>query len=175
MSMIQGFSAGWIPYDREKAVLYANTWALGRNPQYYDYSHLGGDCTNFISQCIHAGGGVMNYTPNTGWYYRNANDKAPAWTGVPYLADFLLRKSGGPGPAGRIDDIGELEPGDIIQLAFYENRRFSHSLIIVECGNPPLVEKIYINTHSYDRKRYPLTNYFWSRIQFIKILGSYGV
>ena len=22
MSMIQGFSAGWIPYDREKAVLY---------------------------------------------------------------------------------------------------------------------------------------------------------
>ena len=80
-----------MPYNREKAVEYADTWAMGRNPAYYDYSNLGGDCTNFISQCLYAGGGIMNYTRDLGWYYNNANDKAPAWTGVSFI-QFSHRK-----------------------------------------------------------------------------------
>lgn len=38
-------------YDRRAAVLYAHRWAYGRNPAFYDYEGLGGDCTNFASQC----------------------------------------------------------------------------------------------------------------------------
>ena len=71
-----------LPYDRDAAVAYAHRWAYGRNPNYYDYENIGGDCTNFASQCIYAGCGVMNYTPTFGWYYFDANRKAPAWTGV---------------------------------------------------------------------------------------------
>ena len=71
------------PYDREAAVLYAHQWAYGRNPLFYDYEHLGGDCTNFASQCIYAGSGVMNFTPTYGWYYIDANRKAPAGRPVP--------------------------------------------------------------------------------------------
>ena len=41
-------------YDRQSAVEYARTWALGRNPRYKDYDQWGGDCTKFISQCVHA-------------------------------------------------------------------------------------------------------------------------
>ena len=37
-------------YDRRAAVLYAHRWAYGRNPAFYDYEGLGGDCTNFASQ-----------------------------------------------------------------------------------------------------------------------------
>jgi len=113
----------------------------------------------------------MNYTRDFGWYYRNPNDKAPAWTGVQYLYNFLTRKTGGPGPVGQETVITNLEPGDIIQLSFQDTGRFSHSLIIVKCGNPPEVSNIQINTHTYDRKEYPLSKYFWSRIRFIKILG----
>lgn len=69
------------PYRRLNAVLYAHRWAYGRNPQFYDYEAIGGDCTNFASQCIYAGAGVMNYTPIYGWYYINPDDKAPAWAG----------------------------------------------------------------------------------------------
>ena len=39
-------------YDRAAAVLYAHRWAYGRNPAFYDYEELGGDCTNFASQCL---------------------------------------------------------------------------------------------------------------------------
>ena len=40
-----------LPYDRARAVRYAHRWAYGRNPRFYDYEELGGDCTNFASQC----------------------------------------------------------------------------------------------------------------------------
>ena len=65
-------------YDRGKAVAYAHKWAFGRNPAYYDFEEIGGDCTNFASQCLRAGGGVMNFTPTFGWYYVNAARRAPA-------------------------------------------------------------------------------------------------
>ena len=44
-----------IPYDRRAAVAYAHQWAYGRNPDFYDYEEIGGDCTNFASQCLYAG------------------------------------------------------------------------------------------------------------------------
>ena len=69
-----------IPYDRRAAVAYAHQWAYGRNPDFYDYEEIGGDCTNFASQCLYAGTGVMNFDPVYGWFYRDPNDKAPAWT-----------------------------------------------------------------------------------------------
>lgn len=164
-------SAPLSPYNREKAVAYAQTWAKARNPRFYDYSAIGGDCTNFISQCILAGGGIMNHTPTFGWYYIDANRKAPAWTGVPYLYNFLTRTTGGPGPVGQDAEVSEMTPGDIIQLAFRETGAFGHSLIVVKAGQPAALQNILINTHSYDRKEYPLAHYFYSRIRFIKIIG----
>ena len=43
------------PYNRELAVAYAHRWAYGRNPEYFDFQGIGGDCTNFASQCIYGG------------------------------------------------------------------------------------------------------------------------
>ena len=54
------------PYDRAAAVVYAHRWAFKRNPAYYDYEEIGGDCTNYASQCLYAGSGIMNYTPDFG-------------------------------------------------------------------------------------------------------------
>lgn len=46
-------------YDRAAAVAYAHRWAFRRNPAYYDYEKIGGDCTNYASQCLYAGSGIM--------------------------------------------------------------------------------------------------------------------
>ena len=43
-------------YNAQKAVNYASKWAYDRNPKYHDYSDEGGDCANFVSQCLIAGG-----------------------------------------------------------------------------------------------------------------------
>ena len=52
-------------FNRQRAVEYALRWALGRNPMFPDYSGHGhgGDCTNFVSQAMLAGG----WTTVTGW------------------------------------------------------------------------------------------------------------
>ena len=62
-------------YNRYAAKEYAKKWAFSRNPKYYNFDPIGGDCTNFISQCILAGSNTMNYTKNTGWYYINGNNE----------------------------------------------------------------------------------------------------
>ena len=106
-----------IPYNREKAVAYAHQWAFDRNPRYYNFSGLGGDCANFASQCIYEGIGVMNYRPLYGWYYRSPDDRAPSWSGVKYLYNFLVGNKDGPGPYAAETDLADLLPGDIIQIA----------------------------------------------------------
>ena len=69
-----------IEYDREKAVLYAQKWALGANPNFYHFGGIGGDCTNFVSQCLLAGEAVMNYSP-LGWFYKSLFDRSASWSG----------------------------------------------------------------------------------------------
>lgn len=156
-------------YDREAAVAYARQWALSRNPRYYDYDPLGGDCTNFASQCIHAGGGVMNYKPTFGWYYNSANDHSPSWTGVEYLYNFLTRRTG-IGPVGREVDISRVQLGDISQFAG-TSAHFSHTQVIVEVGTRSSLDDILVCAHTYDSLDRPLSSYDFLKLRFIHIEG----
>lgn len=36
-------------YDRRAAVEYADRWALSGNPEYFNFTGIGGDCTNVES------------------------------------------------------------------------------------------------------------------------------
>ena len=94
-------------YNREKAVEYAKKWAFSRNPYYYNFDNDGGDCTNFISQCVYAGAGVMNYTPTFGWYYNSPYSRAPAWSGVEYFYNFFTTNKK-VGPYGKEADLKSL-------------------------------------------------------------------
>ena len=121
------------PYDRRAAVAYAHRWAYHRNPDFYNFDELGGDCTNFASQCLYAGSGVMNYTPTFGWYYNSQYNRAPAWTGVPFFYNFLTRKQESPGPVGRETGPEEVRPGDdgMSQIAVVRPEVDMHSLVQV--------------------------------------------
>lgn len=154
-----------LSYDRKKALEYAKKWAFGRNPGFYNFENIGGDCTNFASQCIYAGAGVMNYTPVFGWFYRSVNDRTPSWTGVQYLYDFLVGNNG-VGPFAEEAPIEKLEVGDIVQLG-RSTDDFYHSPIVVgiERGN------IYVAAHSYDVYYKPLASYNFERVRGIHILG----
>lgn len=154
-------------YDREKAVSYAHRWAFGRNPQYYDFEYLGGDCTNFASQVLYAGAGVMNPTPTFGWYYYNLNDRAPAWTGVELLYSFLVNNHG-VGPAAVETDVSMVEPGDIVQLSF-NGWIFQHSPIIVSVGERPSTSNILIAAHTFNADNYPVNNFAYVKIRFLHI------
>ena len=158
------------PYDRAAAVLYAHQWAYGRNPAYYDYEKIGGDCTNFASQCIYAGSGIMNFTPTFGWYYIDANRKAPAWTGVEHLRNFLTRAAPSVGPVALEGTIEQLMPGDIVQLSF-TGEGFQHSPVVVSVGKPAAPENVLLAAHSYDADDRPLSTYEYKTARYLHITG----
>ncbi len=160
-----------IPYDREGAVAYAHRWAFGRNPAYYDYGGIGGDCTNFASQCLYAGTGVMNYTPDFGWYYIDGNDKSPSWSGVPYFYQFLTRQEESDGPFAADVLLEDCLPGDFVQLDF-TGGLYAHTPIIVELGTPPTLENTLVAAHSNDADYRPLNSYAFRNIRFLHILGA---
>lgn len=156
-------------YDRIKAKEYAKKWAYSRNPKYYNFDSIGGDCTSFISQCIYAGSGIMNYTKNTGWYYNSVNDRSPSWSGVEFLYKFLINNKS-VGPIGNIVEIDKLEIGDIIQLSF-DGIKFGHTLIIVNIGDILTLDNIYTASHTYDSYNRRVSLYKFKNIRFIHING----
>ncbi len=159
-----------MPYDREAAKAYAKKWAFSRNPAYYDFHGIGGDCTNFVSQCLYAGCGVMNFTPTFGWYYISLNNRSPSWTGVQYLYNFLISNQG-PGPYGEVRPFRDAEIGDIIQLSF-DGDVFSHSLFVTNVGVRPSPNSIYVATHTYDAYNRRLSSYFYQEARLIHLLGA---
>ncbi len=154
-------------YDRASAVSYAHTWAFARNPRYYNFDRLGGDCTNFASQALYAGSGVMNPTPTFGWYYYSLSKRAPAWTGVEFLYRFLVNNHG-VGPAAVQADITQAVPGDIIQLSF-DGWSFGHSPVIVSVGEVPSPSNILIAAHTFDDDNRPLDTYQYARVRCLHI------
>lgn len=153
-----------VPYNRILAVEYAKTWALKRNPAYYNFQGLGGDCTNFASQCLFAGSNVMNYTPVLGWYYSGSNDRSASWSGVQYLYNFLTTNQS-VGPYAVETDMSNLEVGDLIQLGNSENH-FYHTPVIV--GIDP--QEIFVATHTFDSFMRPLSSYVYDNIRCLHIV-----
>lgn len=163
-----------IPYDRNAAVEYAHKWAFSRNPIFFDFSELGGDCTNFASQCLYAGTGVMNFTPELGWYYIDPNNRAPAWTGVPFFWNFMTRSEVTNGPFGIRTSLSFLRPGDFVQIRFLTSGDvFAHTPIIVSVGYPPRLDNILVAAHSNDADNRPLSTYEdVDEFRFLHILGA---
>lgn len=154
-------------YNRDKAVAYAKQWAYSRNPEFYDFQELGGDCTNFASQVIYAGCGVMNYTPIYGWYYISLNNRSPSWTGVNQLYTFLTTNTA-EGPRGKVVDLSEIENGDIIQLDFNGDGSFDHTPVVVDAG-AGTPETILVAAHTNDAACRPLSSYNYAAYRPIKI------
>lgn len=159
------------PYDRLTALHYAKVWSLKRNPLYYDFSELGGDCTNFVSQCLYAGCRLMNPTPDIGWYYHSVHDRSPSWTGVSFLYQFLLSDHHQGPYAEETLSAASLFPGDIIQFGNAE-KGWHHSLLVLTTNKD--YNKVRIATHSVDAYGRLLSSYAFSKIRFLHIIGIKG-
>jgi hypothetical protein len=160
------------PYNRARAVEYAQRWALSRNPLFYDFTGGGGNCTNFVSQCLLAGSLVMNPTETFGWYYVDVNNRAPSWTGVREFYEFLCGigdfspKDKRQGPFA--DDVARelVEIGDVVQLSNMRGQ-FYHSLIVSGFENGDIL----VSAQSNDALDRPLSSYNYATARFLHVRG----
>ena len=161
-----------MPYVREAALAYAARWALSRNPLFYNFTEVGGDCTNFVSQAVLAGSCVMNMTPTFGWYYRSVEERAPAFTGVQPFWDFFTgapdfaEANGGVGPFGREVTAEEVLPGDVVQLGNAAGTYY-HTLLITRIRE----REILVAAHSNDAYDRPLSSYQAALRRYLHVEG----
>ena len=163
-----------IPYNRENAVAYARRWALSRNPLYTNYAGIGGDCTNFISQCILAGSCEMNFTLIFGWYYLSPAERTASWTGVTFFYDFMTKNQSN-GPFASEVEAGALMLGDVIQLGKYRmgtapedgSIDYYHTLLVTGYTNDSYI----VSAHTDDALDRPLDTYTYDAARFLHIEG----
>ena len=147
-------------FSRQKCLEYARRYTYEYNNEFYDFSTMGGDCTNFISQCMFYGGFEMNFAPN-GWYYVNLNNRSPSWTGVEEFWNFGINNAG-KGVSFSLCELNELEVADIIQL--YNGTRYYHTLLVTDVEN-----EIRVTAHTYDAYNVPLNRYAYVSFRCGKI------
>ena len=156
-------------YGRNNAVNYALEYALKKNPEYFDYTLIGGNCTNFVSQCIFAGAPKMNFDANNGWYYLSPANTSISWANVEPLFNFLTtNKAVGPFASNSAIELCEI--GDIIQLRFSGMQSFSHSLVVTKIQGY-LPKDIFICANTRDVKNVPLSSYNFAEYRLLHILG----
>ncbi|KKI91534.1 hypothetical protein WQ54_14155 [Bacillus sp. SA1-12] len=136
-------------YDRLAAVQYAERWWNSANPAYKNFDV---NCTNFISQCLHAGGAMMRGYPNrsSGWWMQQ-NNWSYSWTVANSMRSFFLHSKVGL-RAEVVDSAEQLMPGDVICYDFQGDGRYDHTTFVVakDQENMPLV-----NAQTYNsRMRY---------------------
>lgn len=114
-------------YDRVQAVQHAAQWWNGFNPVFRRFRD---DCTNFISQCLWAGGMPMEATErrDKGWWYRHEDEGwSFSWT-VAHSLRWYLETSGRGVPRGA---ARELDPGDVISYDWDGDGVWQHNTIVV--------------------------------------------
>ncbi|MDG5788790.1 amidase domain-containing protein [Evansella sp. AB-P1] len=116
-------------YDRLAVVRYAERWWNDYNPQYHQFEN---DCTNYISQCLHAGGAPMIGQPNrsNGWWYVN-NNWSYSWSVAHALRWYFSSTERGL-QATEVSSPEQLMKGDVICYDFNGDGRWQHTTIVVE-------------------------------------------
>lgn len=125
-------------YNRANAKAYAVLHWNSPDSRYPDYTNYGGDCTNFVSQCLEAGNWAQTSKVNgrgssLSWFHDQGYSAPPAlakrstsWTAAASLYGFLLGSS-------RVNPASypytSMQEGDVIQLSNSTNG-VHHSMIV---------------------------------------------
>lgn len=151
--------------QKKKAVEYARKHAKFPNRKYHYYKEKeGGDCTNFVSQAMEAGGWeqvshpYLDYKDDNAWWYGGGLPfsyplNSWTWSG----AENFFRMANGSGGLKRttlLNNFYELQPGDILQYKAKGATEMTHTMIVtkVENGEP------YLSYHTDDQIDQPLSS-----------------
>lgn len=140
-------------YHRQKAVMYAEQYWNQPNPQYQVFED---DCTNFVSQVLHAGGIPMEWSSSRsqGWWYRHGtpNQWSYSWTVAHSLYHYLSQSRTTGWRAIRYSRADQLDIGDIICYDWDGDGRWNHNTVVTLIdgrGIPFVNARSYNSQHRY--------------------------
>ncbi len=175
-------------FDSNKGIDYAKKYAIysqiSDEEKLFYYAYNGGDCTNFISQCVWAayGGYIkddiretkkniskkrkMVYTGNlkNSWYgTQPEGGGTPYWENVEQFFNYVTSPKE-VGPRGKVYgsgkqadfDLNNVAPGDIIQFWPDGKGKWYHSVFVTGIHEKSNAFHIFVCQHSMDVKNRPL-------------------
>jgi hypothetical protein len=164
-------------YNGNNAASYADTWALSRNPSFPDFG--GDDCTNFVSQALHAGGFPEKYisplqsTSSDHYWFMVFSPQhlwhSNSWSVATDLRSWLIWDVPGGIPEGSFSyDNGKnrapaftpnsVITGDVLNYNFGDGRGLIHSSMQVGWGTDQYgYYGNWVDTHATDHK-----HIFWT-------------
>ncbi len=168
-------------YDREKALTYANKYITTRNPDWYAYDLVGGNCQNYASQILYAGGIPMDTVGSTELQWKhysstldvsnNASGRSNSWTTVSFFYNYAKNNTGF-GLCSVVDANPFYgEAGDVGQVGY--GNGYSHTVIVVgsiKDENGKVVDLL-LNSNTVTLENYPLSGYIYPNKRIIKVMG----
>lgn len=165
-------------YDREAAVSYSDRWVGQRNGDWDDFTGQGGNCQNYVSQSLYAGGIPRDISGRTMWSWKRPGTWLPedkerslSWINVEVFRQYVSFNHGYGLSALPDAPYLEGEIGDVIQMGFPD--RWSHTVLIsrvITDARGNTVDYL-VNSNTADLKNFPVSAYTLPCQTLTKILG----
>jgi hypothetical protein len=138
-------SSAAVAYDRVTAATYADTYWQSYNSGWPSFARKGGDCTNFVSQALYAGGIAMRLSPayagDEAWYMLQSKGRrwsySLSWINVQSHRSLLLSLPGvaqvasyhGVAPGQLV--ASNAAQGDVVLYDWDDDGVYDHESIVV--------------------------------------------
>ncbi|MBT2386507.1 amidase domain-containing protein [Streptomyces sp. ISL-11] len=134
-------------YNYAAMAAYAEKYWRNYNPSYRSFNSQGGDCTNFISQALKAGGwknlpgGAEDYRS---WFY-DSSTQSTSWVGANEWSWSALNSR----RVTSLPNVFQMDVGDILQMDFDDDGSKDHSMITTYRSRAGVPYVTYHSTNTY--------------------------
>lgn len=157
-------------YDRDRALSYMQTYCDHRNEVWHAYDDVGGNCMNFGSQILLAGGIPMDYEGSAKWYWNSVNKVDLSFINVGNFVDYARTNEG----FGLVADMdagyytGEV--GDLLIFGVNSSRHTTAICGVVRDAEGNVIDYLLCsNTTNY--RNFPAGAYYYTGQRLVKIYG----
>ena len=161
------------PYDRAAAEQYMRQYDHQRNDRWYAYDDVGGNCMNFGSQVLLAGGIPMDTDGGyeTGWYWFGQHSTTLPWVNVGWFLEYAAaeREHGLAAVVNAPYFSGET--GDIITMGVDEPANHTTVILDVIRDENGLPIDYLLCSNTADLRNFPASAYYYTNRQLTKIIG----
>lgn len=159
------------PYDRAAAYDYLMEYCDKRNDRWYAYDDVGGNCMNFGSQVLLAGGIPEDERGDEEWYWDGQNDLDLSWINVGHFYDYCRNNEGFGLVADTEAGYYTGEVGDVLIVGFAGDHRHTTviSHVVKDEAGDTVDYLISCNTTNY--RDFPASAYYYTFHRLVKIFG----
>lgn len=177
-----GSAAVMHPYNRTAAVAYALRWVGYRNTAWPDYGWQGGNCQNYVSQCVLAGGIPMDTQGDAVWKWfddvpdntQSEAGRSASWSGVGAFREYLAGAAEETGVVGTVDaPFYSGQPGDLLDFGEAPDSGWRHTVMItgvMQDENGGTVDYL-VSSNTADLRNFPASAYIYTYQSLVTIAG----